>query len=175
MRDDRDRATWPADEPCFEAPPRLAPSRERRLTAHAEAAFRTGTGSHAFRDNALSLTRMADGTVTVTAAGRSLSAALGFIPGPLAGPPDGLAAALVDAFACASASGGVTAFEAAVAAPGTTCLLLRGVMLPTATGAEAVLSWKQVLGDDATARLRAELLRELRPRAPRAALVNVFG
>ena len=59
--------------------------------------------------------------------------------------------------------------------PTAACVLLRGVLLPTATGGDAVLSWKQVLDDDATARLRAELLREMRPRAAGGAAVDAFG
>ncbi len=170
-----DSAAWPPCEPCFEAPPRLAVRPERRLTAYAEAAFHLGAGGHEFRDNAVTLAQAAGGSAMVVATSRSVTRAFGLVPGPLAGPPDSLAATLSDVLARAEASAAVTPFEAAVAAPGAACLLLRGVLLPTATGADIVLSWKQVLDNDATARLRAELLRELRPTARCTALADVFA
>ena len=151
-------------EPCFEAPPRLAGA-ERRLSTRAAAAFARGAGSHEFRDNAVTLDRDGEGGGVVRSVGRSVSTAFALPAGPLGEPPETLAAVLAAAFVRLGETGEVTPFEAAVATPTAACVLLRGVLLPTVTGGDAVLSWKQVLDDDATARLRAELLRELRPRA----------
>ncbi|QXQ06846.1 hypothetical protein KX816_01910 [Sphingosinicellaceae bacterium] len=164
----------PLCEPCFEAPPRLSGA-ERRLSTRAAAAFASGEGSHAFRDNAVTLDRDAAGGGLVRTVGRLVSSAFALPAGPLGEPPETLAAALAMAFARLGETGEVTPFEAAVATPSAACVLLRGVLLPTATGGDAVLSWKQVLDDDATARLRAELLREMRPRAARSAAVDTFA
>lgn len=164
----------PLGEPCFEAPPRLSGA-ERRLSTRAAAAFADGEGSHEFRDNAVTLDRDADGSGVVRTVGRSVTTAFALPAGRLGEPPETLAAVLAAAFARLGETGEVTPFEAAVATPSAACVLLRGVLLPTVTGGDAVLSWKQVLDDDATALLRAELLREMRPLAARAARVDAFG
>ena len=161
-------------EPCFEAPPQMSGA-ERRLATRAAAAFAGGAGSHAFRDNAVTLDRDSDGSAVVRAVGRSVTSTFALPAGPLGEPPETLAAALAAAFARLDETGAVTPFEAAVATPTAACVLLRGVLLPTVTGGDAVLSWKQVLDDDATALLRAELLRELRPRVARRTAVDAFG
>ena len=160
---------------CFEVPPRLGPSSERRLAGRAVTRFASGDAGAVFRDNALGLA-WAGGALRLTAVGRTVAAGFGLVPGPLAGPPDSLAGVLAAAFAELRASGAVTPFEAAVATPHAACVLLRGVLLPVAGGAEAVLSWKQVLDDDATARLRAELLRDAgAPPVPRGDADAVFA
>lgn len=160
------RSRAAACEPCFDPPPRLAPVPDRRLAVRAAAAAAANRGLHDFRDNAVSLQRAGDGFV-VTAVGAAIAAGFGTAPGPLAGLPGSLAALLAEAGTASCGADAVVPFEAAVATPFAACVLLRGVVLPTADGVEAVFSWKQVLDDDATARIRAELLRELRPQ-PRA-------
>lgn len=166
MRHDRICTTGPV-EPCFEAPPQLPPTVERRLTRQAAALFDQG-GDNAYRDNSISLMVAGDGSAQVRAVGPAVAGTFGLRPGPLAGPPEALAAVLAAALDRLDGIGTVTGFEAAVATPAAACVLLRGVLLPVAGGAEAVLSWKQVLDADATARLRAELLLALAtpPRAP---------
>lgn len=147
-------------EPCFEPPPRLTVPRERRLTAIAARALAEGGSAHAFRDNAVSIARARGGDLIVAERGDAVAAVFGLPVGRLGGPPDSLASVLLAAVERARDSGAVTPFEAAVATTSAACVLLRGVVLPTVSGADAVLSWKQVLDDEATARIRAELLRE---------------
>lgn len=141
---------------CF-APPRVAARPERRLTARAAARL-AGGGGHEFRDNAVTLA----GEDFAVAVGRAVTAGFGLVEGLLGGAPDTLAGVL--ARVAAAGHDAPALFEAAVASLAADCVLLRGLWLPTAGGGEAVLSWKHVLGDDAAARLRAELLREARPR-----------
>lgn len=148
-------------EPAFEAPPLLAGRTERRLTGRA--AMRVGT-AHEYRDNALTLGFIAD-DVRVIAVGDAVAAAFGLTAGPLACGDDDLAARLREACAACAASGAVVGFEAALRTPASACVLLRGVLLPIRGGAEAVLSWKEVLGREATARLRGELRAAMVPRA----------
>jgi len=159
----------PPGEPWFEAPPRLAMRPERRLTARVAGG---ASAAHQFRENALTLAFFGD-AVTVVATGDAVAAGFGIAPGQLTRGDDDLSARLLDACAALRAAGTVVGFEAAVATPSAACVLLRGIMLPVHGGAEAVLSWKQVLGDDATARLRAELLQAL--RTPRAAVADAFA
>lgn len=159
--------TAPRREPCFEPPPRLAVPRERRLTALAGRVLAAGGPVGAFRDNAISLDVDGTGSAAVNKLGAAVAAVFGLSAGPLAGPPESLAAVLDAAVGRARTADAVTPFEAAVATPSAACVLLRGIVLPTAGGADAVLSWKQVLDADATARIRAELLREMRVPAPR--------
>ena len=163
-----------SEEPCFEAPPRLSGA-ERRLSTRAATAFAGGEGSHAFRDNAVTLVRDEDGSAVVGAIGSSVATTFALLAGPLGEAPETLAAALAAAFVRLGQTGEVTPFEAAVATPTAACVLLRGVLLPTVTGGDVVLSWKEVLDDDATARLRAELLREFRPRTAARVRVDAFG
>ncbi|TRW14965.1 hypothetical protein [Glacieibacterium frigidum] len=146
-------------EPAFEAPPLLAAGSERRLTARA--ALRRG-GSHEYRDNALTLGFGVEGVHVVTV-GDAVAAAFGLAPGPLRRGDDDLAGRLHDACAACVASGAVVGFEAALRTPASACVLLRGVLLPIRGGAEAVLSWKEVLGREATARLRGELRAAMVP------------
>lgn len=172
MRHDRIRMQG-AGEPCFEAPPQLPPTIERRLTRRAAALFEQG-GDNAYRDNSISLAVAGDGSARVSAVGTAVVGTFGLAPGPLAGPPEALAAVLAAALDRLDGTGGVSGFEAAVATPAAACVLLRGVLLPVAGGAEAVLSWKQVLDADATARLRAELLQAI-ATLPRTPPVDAFA
>ena len=162
-------------EPRFESPPRLAVPRERRLTVLAARASARDGSTHAFRDNALSLAVADDGAVSVTAQGDAVAGAFRLAPGPLAGPPESLAAVLHIALARARDGASVTPFEAAVATRWAACVLLRGVVLPTDGGADVVLSWKAVLDADATARIRTELLREMRVSKPRPGPIAAFA
>ena len=164
----------PPREPYFEPPPRLVASPERRLTARAAAAM-ANHGTHGFRDNALSLVAAGDGAAVVSAAGAAVTAVFGTMCGRLRGPPGSLAEVVAAAFDEARASDAVTPFEAAVATPSAACVLMRGIMLPTTDGAEAVISWKQVLDADATARIRAELLTEMRRPVVRRAPIDAFA
>ena len=165
-------------EPCFEPPPKLSARPERRLTARIATLFaeEPHDAAHPFRDNAVTLS-LGGLAVVVVAVGRAVAAAFSLPPGPLAGADDRLAGVLLTASARLRATAVPVPFEAAVAAPGAACVLLRGILLPTLSdgGAEAILSWKIVLDDDATARLRAELLGALRPAARRGAVPDVFA
>ena len=155
-------------EPAFE----LWAGPERRLAmrtaqAHAQTEARQAL-AHEFRANAVTLTIAPEGVVAV-AVGAAVAASFGLVPGVLAGRDDSLSGALMTA--CASIADAVAPFEAAIESQGA-CFLLRGVLLPVDSGVEAVLSWKQVLDDDATARLQAELLAARRPVRPP---VDAFG
>lgn len=165
----------PPVEPCFEAPPRLHFGGERRLTAHAVAAFTRDGGMHEFRDNAVGLEPGHAGRVVAVTIGRAVATAFALRPGLLDRASDSLADALADAFDRMRDEARVVAFQAAVATPRMDCVLLRGVLLPTAAGADAVLSWKQVLGADATEQLRADLLRELAAGGTRRQPVDAFA
>lgn len=165
----------PAREPCFEPPPRLPAAPERRLTVQAATALAGGGGLHGFRDNALSLVAGDDGGVVATAVGVAVTAAFGLAAGPLVPDLGTLAECLAAAFGRARAGDTVTGLEAAVTTPHAACVLLRGVMLPTVPGADVVLSWKQVLDADATARIRAELLREMAAPRPRRSAADAFA
>ena len=161
-----------------DAPPPLIGA-ERRLATRAAAAFAGGAfadgrGSHRFRDNAVTLTFGSGGGAVVRAVGRWVRTTFALPCGALGDAPGTLAGVLGEALARLGETGAVTPFEGAVATPTAACVL-RGVMLPTFDGGEAVLSWKQVLDDDATARLRVELMRELRPAPPPGAVVDAFG
>lgn len=160
---------WP-HEPVFEVPPALADGAERRLTMRL-AGFGAPT-PHEFCDTAVTLAFDGE-AVAVVAVGETVAAAFGLRPGPLDDRGEGLAARLHAACAALRVAHAVVAFEAAVPASAAACVLLRGVVLPTQDGAEAVLSWKEVLDRDATARLRAELLRAL--ARPRAKVVDAFA
>lgn len=148
-------------EPAFEAPPRLMQGTERRLTGRA--ALRRGD-AHEYRDNALTL-RFGGDNVSVVAVGGAVAAAFGLATGPLRRGDDDLAAQLHAACAACAVSGAVVGFEAALRTPAAACVLLRGVLLPIRGGAEAVLSWKEVLGREATARLCGELRAAMKPPA----------
>jgi hypothetical protein len=174
MQHDTVRAA-PGREPCFEPPPRLTGSPERRLSGRAATALAGRSGLHAFRDNALSLVAGDDGDVVVTAVGVAIAAAFGLTVGPLKPDAGTLGECLVAAFERIRTSDAVTGVEGAVATPQAACVLLRGVVLPTATGADAVLSWKQVLDADATARIRAELLREMAVPGDRRPATDAFA
>lgn len=152
----------PPAEPAFEAPPFVAGSNERRLTGRV--AMRHGE-LHESRGNALTL-RFGPADVRVTRVGACVAAAFGMAPGPLVQGSDDLATRLREASAACAASGAVIGFEAALRTPLSACVLLRGVLLPVRGGAEAVLSWKEVLGREASARLRAELRAAMAPRPP---------
>ena len=154
---------WPeaSAEPVFEVPPQVAVP-ERRLTGRAGSDWHGGL-PHEFRDNAVTLALMPRSDVRVTAVGTAVAATFKLRPGALAGNADSLAAVLTTA--CAGLASEVLPFEATVKTVAT-CAILRGVLLPTSTGAEAVLSWKEVLSGDAALRLRAELLAALRPSRP---------
>ncbi|WP_419815397.1 hypothetical protein [Glacieibacterium sp.] len=149
-------------EPLFEPPPSLVQRPERRLTARVAAGFAAGLGRHEFRDNAVTLAFDSGGT-RVTAVGSAVAAAFALECGPCAleVDADDLAACLRDACDVLKAAPRVVPFEAAVRTARAACVLLRGVLLPVDGGAEAVLSWKEVLDADATAQLRAELLRSI--------------
>ena len=149
----------PPSEPRFELPPRLSARPERRLTSRAVADYGL---AREFRDNALRLV-FAGERVEVVVVGGAVAANFGIAIGPLVRGDDDLGARLSDACAALRAAGAVVGFEAALRTPLSACVLMRGVLLPTRDGAEAVLSWKEVLGRDATARLRAELLDALHP------------
>lgn len=155
-------------EPVFELPPRLAVTTERRLTGRA---LRDGA-AHEFRDNALTLAFDAD-IVRVVAAGDAVVAAFGVAVGEVRRGADDLGAHLLDACAALRSSDAVVGFEAALRTPGSACVLLRGVLLPIRGGAEAVLSWKEVLGREATSRLRGELRAAIAP--PTGSRVDPFA
>ena len=169
-------------EPVFELPPRLAARPERRLAWRAARAH-VDPGASAFRDTIVSLRfAVSPGAqsglspdIMVTAVGPAVIAGLGLRPGPLAGPPDSVAGALQQAMRALRTAAAVRPFEAAVTTPQATCVLLRGILLPVDGGAEAVLSWKQVLDAEATARLHAELRRETRHVAPQRCGVDAFA
>jgi hypothetical protein len=158
-------------EPLFEPPPSLGHRPERRLTARVAAGFAAGLGTHEFRDNAVTLAFDQGGT-RVTAVGAAVAKAFGLQRGPCRpdADADGLAACLRDACDVLRAASRVVPFEAAVRTPHAACVLLRGVLLPLDGGAEAVLSWKEVLDADATVQLRAELLRSVSASARRSAI-----
>ena len=157
-------------EPVFEVPPALADGAERRLTMRL--ASLRGPSLHEFRDTAVTLAFDGE-AVTVVAVGAAVAASFALDAGPLDAARDGLAARLHAACAALRVAKAVVAFEAAVPAASAVCVLLRGVLLPTQGGAEAVLSWKEVLGRDATARLRVELQRAL--ATPRTEGVDAFA
>lgn len=163
------------DEPRFELPPRLRTEPERRLTLQAASARAGGSDGHEFRNNRVVLAAGAAGEVVVVAVGGLVEAAFGLPPGLLDAEPDTLGGVLAAAFALSLADRAVRTLEAAVATPGAACVLLRGILLPTAAGAEVLLSWKEVLGADATALLRAELLREMAAARPRTQRVDAFA
>lgn len=165
--------TMAAVEPCFEPPPRLLGRSERRLTMHAADDAET----HAYRDNAVTLSFADPHSPVIVAVGSAVRDGFGLTPGTLdetrAGPWGDLGERLREACDALHATADVVAFETAVATPGAACVLLRGVLLPTRGGAEAVLSWKEVLDHDATTRLRAELRAAF--VAPRRAPVDAFA
>ena len=152
------------DEPAFEVPrlPWAGPERRMAMrTAQAQADARQAL-AHEFRSNSVTLA-LGAGVVAVVAVGAAVAVSFGLVPGVLAGRDDSLSGALITA--CAGLADVVVPFEAAIESQGA-CFLLRGVLLPVDAGVEAVLSWKQVLDDDATARLQAELLAARRPVRP---------
>ncbi len=162
-------------EPYFEMPPQLSARPERRLTARALAGGVDGRCEHEFRANAVTLMPGAD--IAVVAVGDVVAATFGLGTGGLPPPVEGtLARLLRDACAVLRVAPGSLPFEGVVATPRAACVMLRGVLLPLADGArvEAVLSWKAVLDDDATARLRAELLATLRRAGPSTTASDVF-
>jgi hypothetical protein len=165
-------------EPLFEPPPSLVRRPERRLTARVAASFAAGLGRHEFRDNSVTMAFAPRGT-RVTMVGAAVLAAFGLECGPCASnvDADSLAACLRDACDVMRASPRVVPFEAVVRAPRAACILLRGLLLPLDGGAEAVLSWKEVLNADATAQLRVELLRSIQSVAgkPAVPLRDVFA
>lgn len=163
--------TMAVGEPCFEPPPRVTGRAERRLTMRAA----DDASAHAYRDNAVTLSLADPHAPVVLAVGSAVRDGFGLAVGSLdgAGSDSDLGERLREACDALHATDDVVAFETAVAAPGAACVLLRGVLLPTWGGAEAVLSWKEVLGHDATARLRAELRAAF--VAPRRATVDAFA
>ena len=167
-------------EPLFEPPPRLAQRVEQRLTVRAVAGFSAGLAGHEYRDNSVTM-RLSGGHTGIVAVGTAVARSFGLQAGPCPADaqPDSLVACLRDACDVLRAKPGVVPFEAALRTAAADHILLRGVLLPQLDDtAEAVLSWKQVLDDDATARLRAELLRSMShglPRPPNYHEVDVFG
>ena len=162
-----------AARPWFEPPPQLSAQPERRLAALAARAA-TGNGAAAvFRPCAVHLTSAPGGGIRVVEVGAAILAMFGLSAGPLMPVPDSLAAALATAFD--DLAGAPLQCAAAVRAPRAACVLVRAVLLPLAGGgADAVISWKEVVIGDAETRLRAELLAALTAVRPRALCRDAF-
>ena len=190
-------------EPLFEPPPQLSARPERRLTAWVTAAGPRARGPHALHPNAVTIVTTAAGGAVVQAVGVRVAATFGLSRGPLrpCAPsaadvisdarhhglcrtrPDDLgregrtlAALLDDACTVLRVHPLPLPFDGVVGSPQAACIMLRGVLLPLdAPGCvEAVLSWKEVLDADATARLRAEMLAAF-ARVPALPAAEVFA
>lgn len=187
MRHDSVRAADRTAEPGFEAPPALGARAERRLTRRATQGWLAQGGAirlpprasadlgpaGEFADNSLLLDLAHPWAVQIESAGAAIAAQFGLAAGtPLEGAPGSFAARLLDACDLVRLTHTAVPLEGAFAGLRSACVLVRGVLMPLAGEdgglgyAHAVISFKEMLGPEATAALHDELARALgRPRA----------
>ena len=164
----------------FELPPTFGGRSDRRMAMRAEAAWGAGSPAHKngnlpglgsvdtspaseFARHALLLDLRCGDRIEVLSSGDAVIAAFGIQPGPLMSDGEGgLAAQLLDSCELVRLTHATVPVDAALNGIDSACLLTRGVLMPLADDAgmlgyvHCVLNWKQVLGPEATARLRRE-------------------
>jgi hypothetical protein len=152
----------PAMSPAWAAPPPIA-GIERRLAALATEAWAVSGGGYVggFDVNTVLIADPA-GRAIVEEVGDTIATCFGIVPGMALARRPGLAGELAAACDLIALSPRPLPFEASAAAAGGALLLVRGIALPIAVGADsgrvqAILSWREVLNRAATRQLRLEL------------------
>jgi hypothetical protein len=194
MRHDSVRAADRTAEPSFEPPPQLGARAERRLTRRAtdgwlaqggatrlpsRTSAEIGPGGE-FAENSLLLDLAHPWAVRIESAGAAIAQQFGLAAGDaLDGAPGSFAARLLDACDLVRLTHTAVPVEGAFEGRRSACVLVRGVLMPLAGDdgrlgfVHAVISFKEMLGAQATAALYDELARALgdanRPAEPPAA------
>lgn len=166
---------WPSDEPVataftaaapgirqHPAPPPLA-GIERRLASLATQAWAASGGGYVggFDVNSVLIADPA-GLALVEEVGDTIASQFGVVPGMALARRSGLAGELAAACDLIALSPRPLPFETSLAGNGGALLLVRGIALPIAVGADAgkvqaIVNWREVLNRAATRRLRMEL------------------
>ncbi len=144
------------------APPPLA-GIERRLASLATQAWAASEGGYVggFDVNSVLIADPA-GLALVEEVGDTIASQFGVVPGMALARRSGLAGELAAACDLIALSPRPLPFETSLAGKGGALLLVRGIALPIAVGADAgkvqaILNWREVLNRAATRRLRMEL------------------
>ena len=182
MRHENVRAADRTAEPGFDPPPQLGGRAERRLARRAADGWLARGGAlrlpprasadldpgSEFADNSLLLDLAHPWLVRIETAGGAIAQQFGLAAGEtLEGAPGTLAGRLLDACDLLRLTHTAVPVEGAFAGLRSACVLVRGVLMPLAGEdgglgfAHAVISFKEMLGPEATAALHAELARAL--------------
>ena len=182
MRHESVRAADRTAEPSFEPPPSLGARAERRLARRAAEGWLAQGGAirlpprasadldpaGEFAENSLLLDLAHPWAVRIESAGGAIAGQFGLAAGEaLGGAPGSFAARLLDACDLLRLTHTAVPVEGAFAGLRSACVLVRGVLMPLAGDdgrlgfAHAVISFKEMLGPEATAALHAELAQAL--------------
>ena len=172
------RTGWGGENDCrFDVPPRFGVI-ERRMSGLALDAWAMGGQRRVagFDDNSLIITDPA-GAAIIAAVGAPITATFGLAPGMMLAGHAGLGGECAAACDLIALRPLPVPFEASLAAPGSDCILVRGIALPLSDSddVQIVVNWREVLNRAATTRLRREFGAALRISATKSARIDPFS